>query len=182
MGTGLPPEAETRRIGAPICGAKMMTSPGPQEAPRPFGASQIVTGGPPFASIRHSFPLAKKPMEFPSGDQKGKNAPLVPGSSTASNLSSERSHNEVLPARLATNAMRFPSGENAGGPLRLSSAKCVPSGGNSVARITCIGVRDCHHPIAPAARATSSSADADIAIHATQLRLACAAAAGAALG
>ena len=158
--TGLPPEAETRRIGLPICGAKRMTSPGPQVAPRPLGASQIAAGGPPFASIRHSFPFAKKPMKFPSGDQKGKKAPLVPGSSSASILSRERTHNDVLPARLATNAMRFPSGENAGGPLRFSSANCVPSSGSSVARITCLGLRVCHHPVASAMTATASTASA----------------------
>ena len=48
--------------------------------PRGTGASQIVRGGSPKVSMRLSFPSAKKPMDRPSGDQKGSDGLSVPGS------------------------------------------------------------------------------------------------------
>ena len=134
---GVPPSAETRMMALLELGANRIRFELPQVPPRPFRASQIATGAPPFASIRNIFPFAKNPMAWPSGDQNGRNAPSVPGSSIASSLSIERIQREVLPSRLATNAIRVPSGDRAGGPFRLSSAKCVPSGGSKVPRTTC---------------------------------------------
>src|ERR1700720_1364750 len=104
----------------------------PQLAPRASGALQMATRDPPLASALQSLPLAKNPSERPSGDQKGKYAPSVPGSSIASSLPSGFNHNVLLPSRLATNTIRVPSGESAGGPSRYMGAKCVPSGGSKV--------------------------------------------------
>src|SRR5262249_22444246 len=72
----------------------------------------------------------------PSGDQNGKYAASVPGNSTASSLSSERTQRDILPSRLATKAICVPSGESAGYPFRYKGAKCVPSGGNKVDQVT----------------------------------------------
>jgi hypothetical protein len=47
---------------------------------RGFGASATVVTGPPAAGMVFSFPSEKKPMDAPSGDQKGKVAPSVPAS------------------------------------------------------------------------------------------------------
>ena len=52
---------------------------GPQDAPRPMGASQMIVAGPPPMSMRFSLASAKKPIERLSGDQKGKIASSVPG-------------------------------------------------------------------------------------------------------
>ena len=62
----------------------------PHVPPFPSAASQIVVTGPPVASTRLSFPEEKNAICRLSGDQNGYAAPSVPGSSTASAWSSER--------------------------------------------------------------------------------------------
>src|SRR6267142_1469451 len=46
--------------------------------PRPFGASASVTAAPPLTEIFFSFPPAKNPTHWPSGEKKGFRAPSVP--------------------------------------------------------------------------------------------------------
>src|SRR5262245_22133965 len=73
-----PPEAGTRWMGPLKLGAKTIVPSLPQLPPRPLGASQIDSGGPPEASILRSFVPMKKAMERLSGDQKGYVAFSVP--------------------------------------------------------------------------------------------------------
>ena len=70
---------------------------GPQDAPRPMGASQMIVAGPPPMSMRFSLASAKKPMERLSGDQKGKVASSVPGIGCGVRLSIERKKSCCLP-------------------------------------------------------------------------------------
>jgi hypothetical protein len=70
-----------------------------QAPPRGSGATTplSVTGGPPARSILLMRLAAKKPIDFPSGDQNGNRAPSVPGSSFAAGESSARTQ-RTLPA------------------------------------------------------------------------------------
>jgi hypothetical protein len=77
-GTGWPPDAETRYKPLVVSGVKTMMPSAPQEAPRGTRASQMSIGEPPSASMRLSWPWAKKPRDRLSGDQKGQDAPSVP--------------------------------------------------------------------------------------------------------
>src|SRR5258706_525964 len=79
-----PPSAETLKIGAVDWGVKRIVPSRFHVPPLGSGASQIVKTAPPSASIFLSFPLAKKPMERLSGDQKGREAPSVPARRAAS--------------------------------------------------------------------------------------------------
>ena len=54
------------------------------EPSAPFGASQIVCGGPPAMSTFFSLPPAKNARNRLSGDQNGRSTPSVPGSGRAS--------------------------------------------------------------------------------------------------
>jgi hypothetical protein len=49
-----------------------------QLAPKGFKASPRVTADPPLTEIFFSFPPAKKPTHWPSGEKKGSLAPSVP--------------------------------------------------------------------------------------------------------
>ena len=117
-------------------GANTITSERPQLPPRPWGASQIVAGEPPFKSRRQSLPRMKNAMAFPSGDQNGKKASSVSRRGVASSLSRERTQMEFFPSCWATKASRLPSGESAGGPLRYKVSNCVPCGGKMFVRRT----------------------------------------------
>jgi hypothetical protein len=103
-----------------------------QEPPKPDGASHNATNPVPTASIRFSFPLAKNPIDFPSGDQNGCDAPSVPGSGCAERPSSGRTHKSLLPsADVATKASRLPSADTAIGlASRVEERKLEPSGGD----------------------------------------------------
>src|SRR6266852_1050780 len=74
-----------------------------QAPPRgPLGTSHTSTGGPPDTSDRSSFDPTKKPTDWLLGDQKGKLAPSVPGSSRAVVPSSGLIQSPVLPDCSAT--------------------------------------------------------------------------------
>src|ERR1700730_15242269 len=84
-----------------------------QVPPRLPGASQMVWGGPPEASIFLSFPSAKKPMKRLSGDQKGKEAFSVSGRGCIESESNGRIQRRFLPAGPRPTKGRFvPSGES----------------------------------------------------------------------
>src|SRR5262245_44058383 len=102
------------------------------EPPKPAGASQSATSPEPLASTRLSLPLAKNPIDLPSGDQNGCDAPSVPGSGCAEKPSSARIHNRLWPsASVATKAIRLPSADNAKGLASLvEERKLEPSGGD----------------------------------------------------
>ena len=70
---------------------------GPQDAPRPMGASQMIVAGPPPMSMRFSLASAKKPIERLSGDQKGKIASSVPGNRLRRQIIIERKKSCCLP-------------------------------------------------------------------------------------
>ncbi len=79
--SGTPPEAGTLRISERGMLAKRMSPPEPHVPAvlPPSGMSQMVTGAAPSASwIRLSLPGVKKPIDFPSGDQKSELASSVP--------------------------------------------------------------------------------------------------------
>src|SRR5271154_2056498 len=114
-------------------GAKIITPLRFQLPPRPNGAPQSATGGPPSKPILLSFPSAKKPREAPSADQKGNVALSVPATDSAASFPNERTHirAEPLPSK-ATNASLVPSGlsvtDPPSSPIRF---RVVPSGGNT---------------------------------------------------
>src|SRR4029077_11067551 len=113
MGAGVPPLALTRIRGA--CGAEenRIPPPGPQAAPRPSWASQIVCTEPPFKSIVFNLLSAKNPSDRLSGDQKGKIALSVSVSAWESSEFIGRTHSPVLPsAPVAAKAIDVPSGES----------------------------------------------------------------------
>ena len=93
-------------------------------------------GEPPSASMRLSWPWAKKPRDRLSGDQKGQDAPSVPVRAEAFRASSDWMYICDLPGEPATNAIRRPSGEMATGAGASPVAKnCVPSGGEMTQRM-----------------------------------------------
>src|SRR5215813_8490733 len=79
--------------------------------PRPDGASARICTEPRSTSTRFSFPSAKKPTNWLSGDQKGIDAPSVPGKGRPEADSRGRTHNFDCPSDVATNAIFSPSGE-----------------------------------------------------------------------
>src|SRR5215471_18554367 len=79
--------------------------------PRPEGASPTMCTAPRSTSTRFSFPSAKKPTDWLSGDQKGNEAPSVPAKARSETESSGRTHNLDCPSELATNTIFCPSGE-----------------------------------------------------------------------
>src|SRR6185369_17282892 len=104
------------------------------------GTSQIVSTGPPAASILLSFPSAKKARERPSGDQNGAAAPSVPGSAAADSSASNRTQRETLPSEpRATNAIRRPSGERANRFCIGTQPKRAPSGARISKRMGAAG-------------------------------------------
>src|SRR5215831_15448802 len=68
---GDPPDAAIFQRPVLALGAKMMIPWELQVPPRGLDAGASVTGGPPARSSLWSFPLAKKPTDLESGDQKG---------------------------------------------------------------------------------------------------------------
>ena len=71
-------------------GAKAIIPWLPQLAPRGSAASPRVTAAPPLTETFFSFPPAKNPTHWPSGEKKGSTAPSVPGMGLASRLSIAR--------------------------------------------------------------------------------------------
>ena len=66
-----PPAEDTRCNGPSLAGANTISPFSFQVPPRPCGASQRMTAGPPPIAIFLIFPLAKNPTVLLSGDQKG---------------------------------------------------------------------------------------------------------------
>ena len=95
-GFGSPPAADTRKIG-PASPANRISPFWFQAPPPPPCVLHRVCGVPPATSSFLSSPAAKNAMARPSGDQKGKEPPSVPGSCCADSESSSRSHNVSLP-------------------------------------------------------------------------------------
>src|SRR6267142_189124 len=85
-----------------MSGAKMIVPSWFQLPPRAMEVSQMVSGGPPCASIFLSLESAKKPMERLSGDQKGKESPAVPSRGRADRESSGRTHRSSRPSGVWT--------------------------------------------------------------------------------
>src|SRR5215470_16155408 len=79
--------------------------------PRPDGASARICTAPRSTSIRFSFPSAKKPTDWLSGDQKGNEALSVPAKARPETESSGRTHNLDCPSEVATHTIFCPSGE-----------------------------------------------------------------------
>jgi hypothetical protein len=123
--------AGIRDSSRPGCAEKTITPSRFQAPPRPEKASHKASAGPPDASILFSLPSAKKPRARLSADQKGNIAPSVPGSAWAVGPSKGRSQSRLRPSSpLATNAIRWPSGERTGRPYR--TLKVVRDGGRRV--------------------------------------------------
>src|SRR6202451_2106099 len=75
-------------------------------------ASQRTCALPPARSMRFSFPCEPNAIDLLSGDQNGSSGSSVPGSSFASDESSERTHSCHFPScEVAVNAIFCPSGE-----------------------------------------------------------------------
>src|SRR5262245_35836991 len=74
-----------------------------------LGSVHSVSGGPPRVSIFLIWLSTVKPIYRPSGDQKGVDAPSVPGRRRHSSASKSRSHNPSCP--VAANTSVRPSGE-----------------------------------------------------------------------
>src|SRR5579864_1698032 len=88
-----------------------------QDPPRALGASASTVTGPPAAETFFRWPSAKKPMNLPSADQNGNEAPSVPSSFLA--VSSLRDRTQIESRSFgvrAQNATAVPSGEITGGP------------------------------------------------------------------
>src|SRR6266849_10004505 len=75
---GVPPEDETRDNAPKASRANMIVPSGFHAPPRPLGASHSTWTCPPDTSTFLSLPSAKNPIDLPSGDQNGKDAPCVP--------------------------------------------------------------------------------------------------------
>src|SRR5215471_11366311 len=84
-----------------------------QLPPKRIRASARICGAPPSMSILLSLPWAENPSVCPSGDQKGEEAPSVPGSDRDASESRERIHRRDCPSEVATNARLSPFGESA---------------------------------------------------------------------
>src|SRR5262249_28884003 len=105
---------DTRYI-APCCRNRIVPSRF-HVAPASCALSVITNGFPPESSTRFSLRSAKNPICLLSGDQKGTNAPSVPGKGFATDESIGRTHmlKVLLPGLLATNARCLPSGDICG--------------------------------------------------------------------
>src|ERR1700756_3336079 len=105
-GIGEPPLILICESGAIGDAEKTITPLGLHAAPRPSCASHSACAVVPLSSNTFILPSAKNPIERPSGDQKGKMALLVSGSSLASAPFIGRTQIDVLPlALVAVNAM-----------------------------------------------------------------------------
>src|SRR5262249_1904768 len=83
---GVPPVDETRYSPPFPSGEKRIVPSRFQVPPRPLGASHSTCADFAETSTFLSFPLAKNPMNRPSGDQKGWDAPSVPGTPVCARL------------------------------------------------------------------------------------------------
>ena len=110
-----PPVAATRHSGSAARPSNRITPSGLQLPSAPYGASQIVCGGPPAISTFFSLPPAMNPRKRLSGDQNGRMTPSVPASGRASSESSGRIQIRRLPSPSAANAMCRPLGDTTGG-------------------------------------------------------------------
>ena len=90
-----------------------MTPSGPHAPPTAPEALTNVRDDPPSMSIRLSCPSAKNATDLLSGDQNGKRAPSVPGSTRGDTVLSGRSHKRDWPSDVAANVSVWPSGESA---------------------------------------------------------------------
>src|SRR5262245_63658928 len=94
-------------------GEKRITPDLLQVPPRVIDVSLRTCGVPPEISMRFSFPSAKNPKDWPSGDQNGFNAPSVPASGRKAVELIERTHRRDRPSDSAENTTCCPSGEMA---------------------------------------------------------------------
>src|ERR1700674_3745394 len=105
----------------------MMTLSWFHDPPRGLAVSARTVTGPPAAGTFFKWPSAKKATNFPSADQKGKEAPSVPSSFLAArslrNCTQIESRSFWLRAQ---NATAVPSGVIAGGPEK-SPVKSKPT-------------------------------------------------------
>src|SRR3954465_9513250 len=131
-GRGWPgPRADTRAsaVSGPRKPLKTISSSRLHVPGGPSIAFEIVTTGPPAASIRRSFPEAMKAIERLSGDQNGADARAVPASGCAVSLSRRRTHSIVLPeVSGATKASCRPSGDT----LKRSAGATVSAEGGTI--------------------------------------------------
>ena len=112
--TDRPAAPEILVIGLLAWPVKRITSSWFQVPPRPAVASARICGVPPLVSTFLSLPVAKNPMNRPSGDQNGNDAPSVPANGWAWTLSSGRTQIcDGPPFVAATKARCCPSGESA---------------------------------------------------------------------
>src|SRR3954463_4226355 len=131
-GRGWPgPRAETRAsaVSGPRKPLKTISSSGLHVPGGASTAFEIVTTGPPAASIRRSFPEATKAIDWLSGDQNGADARAVPASGCALSGSRRRPHRLVLPDLSgATKASCRPSGDT----LKRSAGATVSADGGTI--------------------------------------------------
>ena len=149
-GTASPPDAGTTKSVPVKVGANTIRSSAPQAPPRAScvePVSAMARGEPPRRSITLRRRCAKKPSRRPSGDQNGKRASTVPGSSFASVEPSDLTQSAVRPSLpRATKASWRPSDDSAS-PLTIvvplgvaisnsacSAAPCVATSGGAAAR------------------------------------------------
>src|SRR5579862_5091559 len=91
-GVGLPPAADTRKMGPEGPSAKRMVPSGPHAPPREFTTSQIVNAGPPVTATFFNLPPWKNPTKALSGDQNGYRESSNPATWCDSSESSARIH------------------------------------------------------------------------------------------
>src|SRR5262249_14896557 len=134
--------------------------------PRPLLAGASVVGAPPSRSNRLSEPPAKKPIERPSGDQKGLAAPSVPPRGWAVVVDSSRSHRRDALSSDATETISRPSGE------RANEAGSPVAGVTRSTRVSSGGVSRRYRTAGMDTAAAASSATTKAAIHGSVGRLA----------
>src|SRR6266851_1346392 len=118
--------------------AKTMSPPCPHdpENPTPRAMSQIETGAPPESSTRFNEVSAKNAIVLPSGDQKRKRAPSVPGIGRASREESgRRKIRRSFWGSAAMYAICDPSGDTARKGPSTEKEKAPPGGGGTVNRM-----------------------------------------------
>src|ERR1700722_7685622 len=93
-------------------------------------------GGPPERANVLSCWSAKKPMDLPSGDQKGNLPPSVPGSGFAVALSKGRRNSSCFPSTIPAKTRLLPSREMAGAPAWSPSVTRVTLGGSTITERT----------------------------------------------
>src|SRR5258706_1607366 len=101
------------------------------DPPRGLGDSARTVTGPPAAATFFRCPSAKNPTNFPSKDQKGKEAPSVPSSFRGVRSLRDCTQSKSLSFWLrAENAIAVPSAAITGGPEKSPvKSKPTPGGG-----------------------------------------------------